>query len=130
ITHDILAVSVGPLQLVPVAGIGEAAKLLLSIWDAIENVESNRAACTHLVERCANILISIVDEVGAMGKSVTSALEPPVTKLNETMKMIQDILVKQNSQPFIKRYLSRSEFSHQISDCHVILADSVSLLSV
>ena len=83
IAHEALILGADVLQFAPVVGLSEAAKVLLSIWDAVEQVETNRLACLGLTERCADILRTVHEEVLIAGGEVTDTLRAPVQKLTE-----------------------------------------------
>jgi abelson tyrosine-protein kinase 1 len=103
IGHEALFTGVDLLQFVPVPGLDVAGKVLLNIWDAIEMVEvsvmgyhihgaagadrrspqTNLLASLRLTKRCADILISIRDEIKAAGDMVAEELRVPIAKLEE-----------------------------------------------
>jgi abelson tyrosine-protein kinase 1 len=86
-----------------VLGLSEAARVLLNIWDALQKVDvgqfrftslsmsvifsrrfkSNRMACLRLTERCADILVSVREEIRDAGDHVTEELKEPIGKLAE-----------------------------------------------
>lgn len=43
----------------------------------------NRLACLRLTERCADILLSVRQEILDAGNAVSDELEAPIAKLNE-----------------------------------------------
>ncbi|GJE89137.1 hypothetical protein PsYK624_052310 [Phanerochaete sordida] len=47
----------------PGAGLAEAARVLASIWEAVQVVQVNRPQCLHLTERCADVLLAVKDEI-------------------------------------------------------------------
>jgi abelson tyrosine-protein kinase 1 len=100
IGHEVLFTGVDLLQFAPVPGLDTAGKILLGIWDAVEMVEvsvmdtpfaavsvdtgslqTNRLAALRLIERCANILISIRGEIADAGHTVAEELRAPIEKL-------------------------------------------------
>jgi abelson tyrosine-protein kinase 1 len=83
VTHEALVLSSELLQLAPVPGLAEAAKTLLNIWDALEMVDTNRMACMRLVERCADILSGVREEIVDAGPEVAKELTDPIAKLVE-----------------------------------------------
>ncbi|KAF5356435.1 hypothetical protein D9758_009500 [Tetrapyrgos nigripes] len=110
-------------EVLPVPGLGIAAKLLEEIWDAIEKVDSNRLACLRLAERCAEILLAVYEEVHSSGKSVLLELHQPLDQLIESFKEILSFVHGLNSQPFWKRYLKRDRILEQIDECNESLSD-------
>lgn len=138
VAHETLAVSVDLLQLVPFPGLAEAAKTLLYIWDGVQVVDLNRMQCLRLTERCANILISVRDEVveaveaeaadrgiSAAYPSVPADLEYPLRRLVDAFAQIQAFLQQQAHRPFIKRYLKRDDILRQLQGCDGALQDAV-----
>jgi abelson tyrosine-protein kinase 1 len=45
----------------------------------------NRLASLRLTERCADILISVREEIIDAGRAVAEELHPPIAKLNESV---------------------------------------------
>ncbi|KAG6834204.1 hypothetical protein H0H93_011203, partial [Arthromyces matolae] len=60
-----------------------AAKVLLQIWETLQAVETNRQQCLRLTERCAEILLSVREEVKEAGEEVGEELKLPVEKLTD-----------------------------------------------
>jgi hypothetical protein len=54
--------------------------LLLASFNR-RNFQMNRLACLRLSERCANLLLSIVQEVHEMGDKVEKEMKEPLEKL-------------------------------------------------
>ncbi|TRM55658.1 hypothetical protein BD626DRAFT_416005 [Schizophyllum amplum] len=143
VAHETLALSVELLQLVPFPGLAEAAKTLLYIWDGVQIVDLNRMQCLRLTERCANILISVRDEVveavqaeaadrgmSATYPSVPADLEYPLRRLVDAFAQIQAFLQQEAHRPFIKRYLKRDDILRQLQGCDVALQDAVEAFGV
>ena len=100
--HDVLAAGAEVLQFVPVLGLAEAARVLVVIWDAVQLVDVsstvlptlhtdihdcaclqlNQRACLRLTERCANLLISVREEIaqadGIVSRSPRSTHSSPL----------------------------------------------------
>ncbi|KDQ11798.1 hypothetical protein BOTBODRAFT_35049 [Botryobasidium botryosum FD-172 SS1] len=131
VIHDALSVGVDVIGLAPIPGLEPAVRMLLSIWDVVDLVETNRMACLHLTERCANILISIIQEIHEVGDdNLVAALQEPVSKLVASFEMIHRMMKKQAERPFIKRYLKRDEVLQQIRECNESLSDSMSVFNL
>ncbi|GLB45720.1 putative protein tyrosine kinase [Lyophyllum shimeji] len=128
--HEVLLTSVDLLDLAPVPGLASAARVLLNIWDALELVDTNRLACLRLTERCAEILISVREEIKETGDSVDEELAAPVAKLEESFVKVQMFLQKQVHRPFLKRYLKRDEILAQIRECDASLVEALSRFSM
>ncbi|KAJ3980213.1 kinase-like domain-containing protein [Lentinula detonsa] len=117
-------------ELIPVPGLATAARLLASIWDALDEVGSNRLACLRLAGRCADFLLAIYDEVHEMGDRVTAELAKPLKKLESSFNMILDLMVELKDQPFWKRWLDRDEIQADIERCHESLHDCLFLFNM
>ncbi|KAJ7731571.1 hypothetical protein DFH07DRAFT_755579 [Mycena maculata] len=130
IAHDLLEVSAEVLEYVPIPGLGAAAALLLDIWDSVQDVDMNRLACLRLAERCANLLLSVRQEVREMGNKVEQEMAQPLAKLIESFTQVHDFLVKQAHRPFLKRYLKRDEIVREISSCDTSLSDALGMFSL
>lgn len=103
IGHEALFAGVDLLRFAPVPGLELAGAILLNIWDAVDMVEvslmhipfvsaaaahsrsfqTNRLASLRLTERCADILISVRDEIVDAGYTVAEELHAPIAKLVE-----------------------------------------------
>jgi abelson tyrosine-protein kinase 1 len=97
---EVLRFAADVLEVAPVVGLAEAARVLLSIWEGVQFVEvrpnpkilphsnqffmkTNRLSCLRLTERCATILYSVRSEIGVAGQDVTDILLEPVARLVE-----------------------------------------------
>ncbi|CAL1697535.1 unnamed protein product [Somion occarium] len=130
-THVLLEVSSELLGLAPITGLEVAAKTLLNIWDAVEKFETNRLACLRLTERCADILISVRDEITDTGEhSVSRELEGPVEKLEKAFSGVYVLLSQQHARPFLQRYLKRDEIQREIAECDAALLLALHSFSV
>ncbi|TBU21950.1 hypothetical protein BD311DRAFT_869668 [Dichomitus squalens] len=129
VTHELLEVSVDLLRFAPIVGLEEAARTLLSIWDALQLVDINRLACLRLTERCATILMSIREEIANAGDEVGIELQPPLTRLVESFREVHLFLIKTSHRPFIKRYLQRDEIQRALGACHSSLTDALGMFN-
>ncbi|KAF8513302.1 hypothetical protein JB92DRAFT_2924631 [Gautieria morchelliformis] len=127
---EVLRFAADVLEVAPVVGLAEAARVLHSIWQGVQFVETNRLSCLRLTERCATILYSVCSEISAAGQDVTDILLEPVARLIESFHKIEHFVQKQVSRPFLKRYLKRDEDAWKIMACNTSLTDSVALFSV
>ncbi|KAF7799186.1 hypothetical protein EIP86_010417 [Pleurotus ostreatoroseus] len=76
-THEVLALGADLLEFAPVVGLAEAARVLVNIWDAVQETDINQLACLRLTERCANILISVREEIDEIDRLAQRS--PPST---------------------------------------------------
>lgn len=130
VSYELLKLGVEFLDLVPIPGLAPAGKMLLSIWDAVQNVDVNFYGCLRLTERCANILISIRLDIHEAGDEVGIELAAPISKLEETFESILLFMQKQVRRPFLKRYLKRDEIQYDLKACNDGLNDALALFSI
>ncbi|KAJ3553830.1 hypothetical protein NP233_g12558 [Leucocoprinus birnbaumii] len=117
VAHELLIIGGDFLELAPIPGLSPAARALLEIWDAMQNVDLNTLSCLRLTERCAETLIAVREEVHGAGSSVVQELQGPLNKLQEAFDSVRRLLVKEAHRPFIKRYLKRDEIMRDIAQC-------------
>ncbi|KAH9014502.1 hypothetical protein EDB85DRAFT_1876352 [Lactarius pseudohatsudake] len=130
IGHEALFVGVDLLQFAPVPGLELAGGILLNIWDAVQMVEMNRLASLRLTERCADILISVREEIADAGYTVAEELHAPIAKLVEAFGEVHHFLKKLGHRPFLKRYLRRDEIQTSITNCDTALDDALGMLGL
>ncbi|KAK0472502.1 hypothetical protein IW261DRAFT_1343551, partial [Armillaria novae-zelandiae] len=123
--HEALLLSQDLLEFAPVPGLQSIARTLLQIWDSLQLVDMNRLQCLRLTERCANILISIRQEIHDAGDMVGAELILPISKLTDAFNEVLFFLQKQIHRPFLKRYLRRDEILRQIAACDSGLQDAM-----
>ena len=163
--HELLQFGVGFLGFVPIPGLEPAASTLLQIWDTLQQVDvkflpfflyfahspvlrqTNRLACLRMTERCADILLSIREEIHEAGNYVGIELQVPIIKLvecvhrpslrpvahnapNRAFVRVHVLMQKQVNRPFIKRYLKRDDILQSIQDCDVDLSSALNMFSV
>jgi abelson tyrosine-protein kinase 1 len=108
----------------------------------------NVLSSLRLAERCADILISVREEIFDAGDVVGQELAAPIQKLEEyvvcsrtivtncsyliirSFEGVHHFLIKQSNRPFLKRYLRRDQILRDISDCDSSLRDALGLFSV
>ncbi|KAG6864758.1 hypothetical protein C0991_007317 [Blastosporella zonata] len=130
IAHEVLLNSVDLLEFAPVPGLAPAARILLQIWDSVQGVDTNRLQCLRLTERCAEILLSVREEVHEAGDDVGEELRVPVGKLIESFHTVHTFLLKQAHRPFLKRYLKRDEIQAQIQACDKALGEALGMFGL
>ncbi|KAH8978454.1 kinase-like domain-containing protein [Lactarius hatsudake] len=130
IGHESLFAGVDLLQFVPVPGLELAGKILLNIWDAVEIVETNRIASLRLIERCADVLISVRGEIVNAGHTVAEELRAPIAKLVEALGEVHHFLENLGQRPFLKRYLRRDEILSSITACDTSLNNALGMFGL
>ncbi|KAI5119647.1 hypothetical protein M0805_009008 [Coniferiporia weirii] len=128
--HDVLEVGAEVLRFGPIPFLGEAAHVLVTIWDSLQLVETNRIACLRLTERCADILLSVREEIYEAGDKAGEELFLPLMKLTESFKFVHILLQKQVHRPLLKRYLKRDEILQSIGACDYALSDALGMFSL
>ncbi|KZV76074.1 kinase-like protein [Peniophora sp. CONT] len=129
VAHDVVSTGSDLLQLAPIPALNIASSVLLSIWEAVELIETNRAACLRLAERCAELLIAIRAEVHR-ADSVAAELNQPLEKLKDVFEEVHAFLVRQTRRSFLQRYLKRDEVQRDISNCESSIDDALSLFHI
>ncbi|KAE9395736.1 hypothetical protein BT96DRAFT_922669, partial [Gymnopus androsaceus JB14] len=66
--------------------------LLSRIWDAVDDVGSNRLACLRLTARCADFLLAIYDDVHQQGNKVKAEHDKPLKRLESSFNLILDLM--------------------------------------
>ncbi|KAL0058574.1 hypothetical protein AAF712_014737 [Marasmius tenuissimus] len=130
VTHEALVLSTDLLEFAPIPGLSACARTLLMIWDSLQMVDLNRLQCLRLTERCAEILLSVRQEVHEAGDQVTEELKLPIAKLTESFNTVYLFLQKQAHRPFLKRYLKRDEILKQIQGCDTELQEALGMFSL
>lgn len=130
IAHEVLEVAPEFLEFVPIPGLALGARLLLMMWDACSKVDMNRTASLRLTQRCADILLSVHEEIQEAGGGVAAELDQPLQRLVEAFTQVNNFLLKQTRRPFLKRYLKRDEIFSQVQDCDRVLSDVVSVFGL
>ncbi|KAJ7188007.1 hypothetical protein C8R46DRAFT_1205222 [Mycena filopes] len=129
VTHEALLLSSEFLDIVPVPvpGLRSAAKILLAIWDSVQSVDFNRMACLRLTERCADILLSVREEISDADDHVGEELAGPIGKLVSSFTRVHNFMLKQIHRPFLKRYLKREEIVRDIAGCDKAVGEALSM---
>ncbi|KAJ7079089.1 hypothetical protein B0H15DRAFT_520827 [Mycena belliarum] len=132
VTHEALLLTSEFLDLapVPIPGLQSAAHILLAIWDSVQGVDLNRLACLRLTERCAEILLSVREEIKDAGDQVGHELTLPIKKLLASFIGVNNFMLKQAHRPFLKRYLRREEILRDIAGCDKALGEALSLFGL
>ncbi|KAK7024978.1 kinase domain-containing protein [Favolaschia claudopus] len=122
---QILPIAAEALSVVPIPALAPAAKILDSIWKSTNEVRSNRSACLRLTDRCANLLISIRDEMARHGDGVAHQLREPLGKLEESFKDVDLFLKEQVKWTFMHRFIRREEIRDDILRLNDVVNDCI-----
>ncbi|KAL0952988.1 hypothetical protein HGRIS_007199 [Hohenbuehelia grisea] len=128
--HDILELGTDFLDFAPIPGLQSAARTLLAVWDALEGVDLNRLACLRLVQRCADTLYSVRQEIHEAGDEVTVELRKPIDQLDQAFQDILDLMLKIADMSFLKRYLKRDDIARQLSGSHDAITSAVAMFNL
>ncbi|TFY72145.1 hypothetical protein EVG20_g860, partial [Dentipellis fragilis] len=118
------------LMLAPIPGLDIAGQTLIQIWAAFEQVQTNRAQCLRLTDRCADLLLSIEDELMNAGDDVRTELKAPLDRLEKSFKDVHALFIKHAGMRFLERYLWRDKVLLEIADCDVRLRDASSAFNL
>ncbi|KAJ7647040.1 hypothetical protein FB45DRAFT_1019313 [Roridomyces roridus] len=130
VTHEALHLTSEILAVVPVPGLQVAAKVLLDIWDSVQAIDSNRLACLRLTERCADILLSIREEIGQTGEELGDELTTSIEKLVSSFTEVYHFMANQAHLPFLKRYFKRDQILRDIANCDKALGEALSMFGI
>ncbi|KAG6892935.1 hypothetical protein C0992_011833, partial [Termitomyces sp. T32_za158] len=83
---------------------------------------TNRLQCLRLTNRCADILLSVREEIKYAGDQVNEELQAPIAKLKESY---QSFLIKQ-----ARRHLKRDKIQAKIRACHGGLTEALVMLGL
>ncbi|KAF8957169.1 hypothetical protein BDZ97DRAFT_1707220 [Flammula alnicola] len=120
-----------PFGFCAIPGLTLAAKTLLNIWDAAQYVDVNESSrISTLTERCADILLSVREEIYEAGDQVGLELAAPISKLEEAYTNVYRFMLKQTNRPWLKRYLRRDEILRDIAACDSMLRDALGLFGI
>ncbi|KAG5731487.1 Serine/threonine-protein kinase TNNI3K [Termitomyces sp. T112] len=122
-THEVLVHGTDLLKFAPIPGLEGAARVLLGIWDALQQVETNRLACLRLTERCADILIAIQEGISGLDKRVADTLHEPMERLEDAFQEIKSMMLDKLCQSPFRRYFKRDEVLGEIVPCNTKLQD-------
>ncbi|ESK83918.1 TKL/TKL-ccinprotein kinase [Moniliophthora roreri MCA 2997] len=130
VTYKATAFPAGTLEFAPVTELSTCARTLLMTWDSLQMVDLNRLQCLRLTERCADILLSICEEVSEVSDQVTEVLRMSILKLIEAFNSVYIFLQKQAHCPFLEQYLKREEILTDIEGCNTKLQEVLGIFSL
>ncbi|KAI0740224.1 hypothetical protein C8Q76DRAFT_790690 [Earliella scabrosa] len=121
--HDVIQLSTGFLQVVPIPGLDEAARLIVKIWDAIDAVKTNQRECLRIAVRSDNMLAWVRSSISDAGLAVADALGKDIAEFVKSLSHIYDIIRDISTKSFVNRYLKRKDIAHDLQGCHQELVD-------
>ncbi|KAF8625364.1 hypothetical protein AX15_005422 [Amanita polypyramis BW_CC] len=123
LAHNGLFVGVKLLEYSPIPGLEAVGRVLLRIWDAMQQVALNRMRCLRLALRAADFLISIREEIAQLDDTVGIELQVPLRTFKETLSLILTTLHRHINLPGLDRYLKKEKLSEEIEHCKEALND-------
>ncbi|KAJ7733067.1 hypothetical protein DFH07DRAFT_990396 [Mycena maculata] len=126
----IIPIASEAISAVPVPGLAAAVKILESIWNSLEDVETNRWACLRLTERCAYLLRSIHTIVSESGSEVVRELTHALNKIEQSFSDIEKLIKGLADMTFLKQFLTKDHILREIDQYNRIVGDCVELFSV
>ncbi|KAG2121438.1 hypothetical protein DEU56DRAFT_834233 [Suillus clintonianus] len=110
--------------LVPVPFFLEASRTLLIIWEACEQLSSNRLSCLRIVERCAGMLYFMREQIEGVGPIVGKELDAAFHVFREVIFQIEGFLCRISRRPMLKRFIRRAEIAKELCNCDQALMDA------
>ncbi|KAG7443813.1 uncharacterized protein BT62DRAFT_902080 [Guyanagaster necrorhizus] len=116
------------LEFAPVPVLEDIAGMLLQIWDTLQLM--NRLQCLRLTERCANILLSIRQEIHEAGDMVSTELTLPMSKLALAFSRVRVLLENLISFSSLKAHVKRKQILKQMAACNSRLQDAMGMFNI
>ncbi|KAE9386272.1 hypothetical protein BT96DRAFT_1086661 [Gymnopus androsaceus JB14] len=134
-------------EVIPAPGLGVVAKLLSSIWDAVDDVgicrdHANIALCscfrfsspTNLrvyVELPAAQTFSSLYTTKLMNKGIKAKeLDKPLKRLESSSNLILDLMLELRDRPFWEWFVKQDEILYEIERCLDLLNDCIVIFNI
>ncbi|KAL1716119.1 hypothetical protein EV715DRAFT_206065 [Schizophyllum commune] len=105
------------LKVVPVPGVAEMARTLVSIWQETQRLDINRDACYNLVVGCAGFLTTIRQQVDQISDPRGAAiLDGAVQEIIKKFSAIQAYLIEINNYSSFKAFAERDRIARRINE--------------
>ncbi|KAG2356627.1 hypothetical protein BDR07DRAFT_1380654 [Suillus spraguei] len=124
VLKTILECTYDAATLVPVPFFLEASHTLLIIWEACEQLSSNRLSCLRIVERCAGMLYFVREQIQGVGPIVGKELDAAFHVFREVIFQIERFLCRISRRPMLKRFIRRAEIAKELCNCDQALMDA------
>ncbi|KAG1850060.1 hypothetical protein C8R48DRAFT_382008 [Suillus tomentosus] len=111
-------------SLVPLPFFLEASRTLLIIWEACEQLSSNRLSCLRIVERCAGMLYFVREQIEGAGPTVGKELDAAFHVFRQVIFQIERFLCRISRRPMLKRFIRRAEIAKELCNCDQALMDA------
>lgn len=124
VLKTILECAYDAAALVPLPFFLEASRTLLIIWEACEQLSSNRLSCLRIVERCAGMLYFVREQIEGVGPVVGKELDAAFHVFREVIFQIEGFLCRISRRPMLKRFIRRAEIAKELCNCDQALMDA------
>lgn len=124
VLKTILECAYDAAALVPIPFFLEASRTLLIIWEACEQLSSNRLSCLRIVERCAGMLYFVREQVEGAGPIVGKELDAAFQVFRGVIFQIEGFLCRISRRPMLKRFIRRAEIAKELCNCDQALMDA------
>ncbi|KAG1773238.1 hypothetical protein EV702DRAFT_1131100 [Suillus placidus] len=124
VLKTILECAYDAATLVPLPFFLEASRTLLIIWEACEQLSSNRLSCLRIVERCAGMLYFVREQIEGAGPVVGKELDAAFHVFREVIFQIEGFLCRISRRPMLKRFIRRAEIAKELCNCDQALMDA------
>ncbi|TFY76879.1 hypothetical protein EWM64_g7129, partial [Hericium alpestre] len=130
IAPDALSIGVELHECQSITGLDVAAHVLLNAWNAFEHLQTNRAACLRLLDRCTDMLMAVREEIADGGNIVSCELSQPLARLERSFEDVHSLFMTQMRTPFLRRYLGREAIARDIAKCDTELNDALAMFGL
>ncbi|KIJ98625.1 hypothetical protein K443DRAFT_56506, partial [Laccaria amethystina LaAM-08-1] len=125
VTHELLGISVELLKFAPMPGLQPGAQILLYVWDAVEQVDTNFLECLGLTDRCAETLFDVRQQIFNAGDAIGQELAPAIAQLEGSFNKVFTFLQCQIHRSSWMRCLERDKIRKGIEGCETALRDAL-----
>ncbi|KAG2139852.1 uncharacterized protein EDB93DRAFT_1090003 [Suillus bovinus] len=123
VLKTILECTYDAAALVPLPFFLEASRTLLIIWEACEQLSSNRLSCLRIVERCAGMLYFVREQIEGVGPIVGKELDAAFHVFREVIFQVGSCYLI-SRRPMLKRFIRRAEIAKELCNCDQALMDA------
>ncbi|TFK66976.1 hypothetical protein BDN72DRAFT_899390 [Pluteus cervinus] len=123
VVHGTLETGVDLLDFVPIPGVKGLVQTILNIWNAFENVDSNRGECIDLIRRCTDILCSL-EKLKEMGSEAAEHSAVPFERLSKAFTSVESFVRSLQAQNAASRLLKHKNHSEKLQKCKEQLHDA------
>ncbi|CAK5274392.1 unnamed protein product [Mycena citricolor] len=115
------------VSLAPVPGMSVVGKVLQSIWDSCQLIQTNRCRCLRITERCATVLMAINKIVSRSSSITQKELDEPLRELQERFQRFERFVKQQTELSFLTKILNKDDVKDQLDRHDQDIRDCVNL---